>query len=60
MKFLRCKNYIYPSCKWVNSQDEKQAQFFSPSINHMDASKSKKEFPELFIKESLEASVLIV
>lgn len=48
------KNYVDPSFKWVNFELEQQVHFPSPSINHMDASKLKKEFPELLsVKDSL-------
>ncbi|KAJ1377247.1 hypothetical protein SESBI_49102 [Sesbania bispinosa] len=49
------KNYVEPSFKWVNFTLEQQAHFPSPSINQMmDASKLKKEFPQLLhVKESL-------
>jgi UDP-glucose 4,6-dehydratase len=48
------KNYIDPSFTWINFTLQEHAQFPTPSINLMDASKLKKEFPELLsIKESL-------
>ncbi|PQM42493.1 trifunctional UDP-glucose 4 6-dehydratase/UDP-4-keto-6-deoxy-D-glucose 3 5-epimerase/UDP-4-keto-L-rhamnose-reductase RHM1-like [Prunus yedoensis var. nudiflora] len=50
------KNYIDPSFKWTNFTLEEQAKVIvAPrSNNEMDASKMKKEFPELLpIKESL-------
>ncbi|GAB2278062.1 RHAMNOSE BIOSYNTHESIS 2 [Dionaea muscipula] len=50
------KNYIDPSFKWVNFTIEEQAKVIvAPrSNNEMDASKLKREFPELLsIKESL-------
>jgi nucleoside-diphosphate-sugar epimerase len=48
------KNYIDPSFTWINFTLQEHAQFSTPSINLMDASKLKKEFPELMsIKESL-------
>nr|QGZ00666.1 UDP-L-rhamnose synthase [Sorbus aucuparia] len=50
------KNYIDPSFKWTNFTVEEQAKVIvaARSNNEMDASKLKKEFPELLpIKESL-------
>ncbi|KAH9610651.1 hypothetical protein KSS87_002966 [Heliosperma pusillum] len=50
------KNYIDPSFKWANFTVEEQAKVIvaARSNNEMDASKLKKEFPELLsIKESL-------
>ncbi|KAK4577906.1 hypothetical protein RGQ29_028155 [Quercus rubra] len=50
------KNYIDPNFKWVNFTLEEQAKVLvAPrSNNEMDASKLKKEFPELLsIKDSL-------
>ncbi|KAK9688710.1 hypothetical protein RND81_09G005800 [Saponaria officinalis] len=50
------KNYIDPSFKWANFTLEEQAKVIvAPrSNNEMDASKLKKEFPELLsIKDSL-------
>uniref|UniRef100_A0A2N9FCM0 UDP-glucose 4,6-dehydratase n=1 Tax=Fagus sylvatica TaxID=28930 RepID=A0A2N9FCM0_FAGSY len=50
------KNYIDPNFKWVNFTLEEQAKVIvAPrSNNELDASKLKKEFPELLpIKESL-------
>lgn len=48
------KNSVDPSFKWVNLILEQQSQLSSPSINHIDASKLKKEFPELLpVKDSL-------
>ncbi|CAK9160223.1 unnamed protein product [Ilex paraguariensis] len=50
------KNYIDPSCKWVNFTLEEQANVIvAPrSNNEMDSSKVKNEFPELLsVKESL-------
>ena len=48
------KDYIDPSLKWVNFTPEQHAQFPSQSINGMDTSKLKKEFPELLsVRDSL-------
>ncbi|KAM1822387.1 hypothetical protein ACFX1X_024810 [Malus domestica] len=50
------KKYIDPSFKWTNFTVEEQAKVIvaARSNNEMDASKLKKEFPELLpIKESL-------
>ncbi|RDX57906.1 Trifunctional UDP-glucose, partial [Mucuna pruriens] len=48
------KDYVDPSFKWDNFTLEQQAHFPSPSTNEMDASKLKKEFPELLsVKDSL-------
>ncbi|TKY66365.1 Bifunctional dTDP-4-dehydrorhamnose 3,5-epimerase/dTDP-4-dehydrorhamnose reductase [Spatholobus suberectus] len=50
------RDYIDPNFKWVNFTLEEQAKVIvAPrSNNEMDASKLKKEFPELLsIKESL-------
>ncbi|KAL0301279.1 UNVERIFIED_CONTAM: trifunctional UDP-glucose [Sesamum radiatum] len=50
------KKYIDPDFKWANFTLEEQAKVIvAPrSNNEMDASKLKKEFPELLsIKESL-------
>ena len=50
------KNYVDPNFKWVNFTLEEQAKVLvAPrSNNEMDASKLKKEFPELLsIKDSL-------
>ncbi|XP_061369835.1 trifunctional UDP-glucose 4,6-dehydratase/UDP-4-keto-6-deoxy-D-glucose 3,5-epimerase/UDP-4-keto-L-rhamnose-reductase RHM1-like isoform X2 [Gastrolobium bilobum] len=48
------KNYINHGFKWINFTLEQEAQFPSQSINEIDASKLKKEFPELLpIKDSL-------
>ena len=50
------KKYIDPDFKWANFTLEEQAKVIvaARSNNEMDASKLKKEFPELLpIKESL-------
>lgn len=50
------RDYIDPSFKWTNFTLEEQAKVIvaARSNNEMDASKLKKEFPELLsIKESL-------
>ncbi|KAK9674228.1 hypothetical protein RND81_12G219500 [Saponaria officinalis] len=50
------KNYIEPNFKWANFTLEEQAKVIvaARSNNEMDASKLKKEFPELLsIKDSL-------
>lgn len=50
------KSYIDPNFKWANFTLEEQAKVIvaARSNNEMDASKLKKEFPELLsIKESL-------
>lgn len=50
------KNYIDPNFQWVNFTLEEQAEVIAAphSNNELDASKLKKEFPELLpIKDSL-------